>query len=315
MFNKKVKEEEIEELDFSKKEDEVEIFDLNEETPMKRAERKKETRVLIIIIGIIIVFVLLLPTIKGYFTTPSVVRTITSGEITSNNTNDGFLTIGSSEGNIIARKVQFYSFEKRENNSISFTYLSESSIDDVSKSNLYIELYNSSKNLVYREKFVPSSTKLERKQNSSYSMNLLATIYGESTYAKINILEDKDFAISSTTLTCNKTENNVANIKNTMVFTFSTNGLVSYIIERSASINDEDNTLESDSEEVKEENVFASEYNKLLDSSVSDITYEKNYIKYNVKLLEVSDFDVLYELASTPRQVKLDLESKNWSCR
>ncbi len=294
----------VENMDLSSQEGKVEILDFDEvDNPL---ETRKENRITFIIIGVVLGFLTLLPTISGLFNsnTPIIKNTVSS-DIEYTDVADGFLVIGSSEGSITAKNVQFYNFEKRTGNKITFNYMPENNISNPSSLNIYIELYNNKKATIYRKKFDVSS--LERKVISTYDLSLNENIYGESVYAKIAILNEEDFKTIKEEMTC-ELNVNVDNLTvvNKIIYTFSENGLVNYKVNK---------VVNNLSEEVSE-NYFESEYKKLTKYEISDLVSENNAISYTIDLLDskFSDYKSLYTLGSTIREVKLDSESKGWRC-
>lgn len=316
-------EEKIEELDLSDKDD-LEIVELDKQEKIENTlETRKENKLLFIIIGVIILFALLLPTITRIFRKTSIFSYTSEVEdITSKGTTaEGLLEIGSdSDGSITVKNIQFYSFRKESNNVISFVYLPGSAINKVAEENIFVELYNNKKNPIYRTKFAVDS-KLERKVRGTYRLELNENIYGEATYAKVVILNEKDFVIESSALTCTIEEKNTDyNLISTVVYNFSTNGLTSYIItkEKEDLVIDETITNEvvTENEETDEENttIFDEEVNEIKDY-VENLEYDETMLTYKVDLLNGSLSSTLFDLGNTPRQIKLASESDNWSCK
>ena len=297
-------EEKIEILDLSSQNSKIEILDFaDNDNPL---ETRKENRIMLVIALIVLVTLTLIPVVSNYFSNNnSPVISNSTSDIESKDTIDGYLEIGNSEGSITAKKVQFYNFQKRTGNKITFNYLPQNTINDVQSLNLYIELYNNKKVVIYRKKFSVSS--LERKVLGIYTISLNENLYGESAYAKINILNENDFNTMKETLICtsNSSVDNYEVI-NKISYNFSTNGLVNYEVDRVV------NGVEG--EEIN--NYFESEYNSLAKYKITDLVSKNDSISYTINLLDtkLGDYKALYPLGSANREIKLDNEIKGWRC-
>lgn len=299
----------IEEIILSDKPEQIEIVDLTNDKIENTLETRKENRIIFLIIGFIVLFVLLLPTFTGIFKKTNRTITTNAGKIVSKDTNDGFLEIGSENGSITALKIQFYSFHKRTDNTISYVYLSDSSYKNIKELNIYIEIYNNKKSIIYRELFNPSEN-IERSRNTAY-IKLNESLYSEAAYAKITILEKTDFNVLDKSLVCRKKIiSDIYTIDSTVTYNFSTNGLINYTVNKTAEITDK-NSETSDSLTV-----FNNEKDLLEKYNFSDFDFTDSKIKYTVDLINgnYEGYKLLYPLGSTIRKIKLQEESSNWSC-
>ena len=125
----------------------IEILDLDSNSITK--EEKKEARKAgissIIILLPILLVAFYLPELSKLINKAPTQDVVTSPKknIEYYETQDGLLEINNEKGHIIAKNIRFYSFTKKTGNIISNVYLPDKSIDDASKLNVYIELYNS----------------------------------------------------------------------------------------------------------------------------------------------------------------------------
>lgn len=271
--------------------EEIEILDFDEE----EKKDKKENKIIIIIIFILLLALLSIPFITNVFK-KGVLTSSSISDVKTNKTIDGLLEIGKEEGYIIINKIRFYNFTKRNNNIITVVYLPETTIKNASEENLFIELYNSKKSVIYRAKF-DINQKLQRKERGIFQISLNNNLYSESSYGKVVSLSEKDFALIDNSLICTKEDN----ITTTVTYEFSTNGLVSYRVLKEAN---EGNAYSFD-EEARE----------LLRNNVLDVVYDEVSLSYKVNLIDNSDDSTLYKLSSTYRQVKLDAEGLGWGCK
>ena len=309
MFKKNENKEVIEELNLSSNPEQIEILDLTNDTIENTLETKKENRLVFLIIGIIILFVLLLPTVTGIFKKSNRTITTNAGKIVSKDTNEGYLEIGSETGSITALKIQFYSFYKRTDNTLSYVYLSDAAYKSAKDLNIYIEIYNSKKNIIYRELFNPTDSIAKTRRTGT--IKLLDSIYGEATYAKIVILENNNFNVEDKSLICKKnTESGIYTIKNTITYNFSTNGLISYNVNRIAEITDKGYHTSEKITLFDEEKTSIEKYN------FNNFSFKEDEINYKIDLVsgEYEGYKKLYTLGRTIREIKLKEESNGWSC-
>lgn len=290
----------------------IEILDLdsNSITKEEKKEAKKAGISSIIILLPILLVAFYLPELSKLINkTPTQdVVTVPKKNIEYYETQDGLLEINNEKGHIIAKNIRFYSFTKKTGNIISNVYLPDKSIDDASKLNVYIELYNSKRVVIYRTKFNPG-TKLNRKVQSLYEINLSDELYKEVVYASINILETKDFNDLNDILVCTyKTTENNYNLVTKVTYNFSSNGLSNYEVSK-------------ESIKLKEDEIYSykDEFEKeaeLLAGKVTDLTFDENSLKYKLDLVSYTDSEVkpLYSLATTKREIKLKEENSKWSC-
>lgn len=309
-----------------KQEQDVEILDLNEEpktefiepqaeeTPHKRKsllDLGKENKIILLILIGIVIFAFMLPTITSWFSKNSIFTyTGNMEEIKNTDTIDGMLEIGTEKGTITAKNIRFYNFTKKTNNQITVVYLPESGINDVKDKNIFIELYNKNKNVVYRTQFL-SDKKLERKVQGVYTLNVNNTLYKEAVYGKIVVITEKEFAKGSETLACTIiNKENEYEIENKITYNFSNQGLTSYVVSRK--INN------SDTEEISS-NIFEKEEAIINKTNISDLVVDNDKIQYTIDLQNFdsknSGYTTLYTKGSLKRQVSLSEEEQGWSCK
>lgn len=301
----------IEELDLGGNEDNIEIVDLsNEGGVVNTLEQKKENKFTIIILAVILVFAILLPTISGIFNPKdNTIDNTKPNEIKyTETTKDGLLTIGKETGNITAKNVRFYNFSKQSGNIISFIYLPEDEIKNVNESNLFIQLYDEKKNIIYRTKFT-SDTVLSRKISGTYNLNTNNDTYKNAFYASIVILKDTDFSVVDNIMVCKyTTTDGNYNIINKVTYNFSKNGLASYEVDKSVvKIG------------LEESNVYKDSFQKeasYLKENVENLTVTDTNIKYKLNLVTYSSqkYSPLYKLGTTIKEIKTNEENNNWSC-
>lgn len=309
--------------------EEVEIFDLNEENnnvneknisneerPNKRKtllDLGKENKIILLILIGIVIFAFMLPTITSWFSRNSIFTyTDKMEDIKNTDTINGMLEINSEKGSITARNIKFYNFVKKTNNEITVVYLPETGINNVKDKNIFIELYNKSKNLIYRTQFL-SEKKLERKVQGTYKINVNETLYKEASYGKIVVIDDKEFSKENETLACtliNK-ENDIE-IENKITYSFSSQGLTKYVVIKKIT-----NPVETDNDNLT--SPFEKEQEMINKTNVADLTYDFDKIQYTIDLLNFnsnnSNYETLYTKGSLKRQITLSEQAKGWSCK
>lgn len=301
----------IEELDLDGTEDNIEIVDLDSDKVVTNTlEQKKENKFTIIILAVLLVFALLLPTISGIFNPKdNTVDNTKPSEIKyTETTTDGLLTIDKEIGNITAKNVRFYNFTKKGGNIISFIYLPEDEVKNVNESNLFIQLYDEKKSVIYRTKFT-SDTVLSRRISGTYTMSVNSEIYKNAVYASIVILNDTDFSVVDNIMVCKyTTTDGNYNITNKVTYNFSKNGLSSYEV---------DNSVVKIG--LEESDVYKDGFQKeasYLKGNVENLTVTDTSIKYKLNLVTYSsqEYSPLYKLGTTIKEIKTNEENNNWSC-
>lgn len=295
--------------------DGVEVLDLEENKPKPKIteEEKKENRTIIIILAVILLFAFALPKITSWFKHSSIFSyTDTVNEIVENKTIDGMLQIGKEEGSITAKNIKFYNFKKRSNNEISVVYLPETGIKDVNKENIYVELYNSNKTIIYRIKFV-SDTKLERKVPGTYSFKVLEDTYKDAKYAKVTIIKENEWGNATSTLACTKkTSQGNFTLTEKVTYNFSKLGLLNYKVSKKVE-------TEVDGEETNPFTRQIESESRMIDkTNVNDLISDETSIEYTINLDDFdagkSGYTTLHTHGSIYRNVRLEETYNGWVC-
>lgn len=296
--------------------EDIEIVDFDNNIT-NTLEERKEFKIAIFIGILVLVFALLLPTFTSIFSKSSIFSYSNSvNEVVNKDTIDGMLEINKEKGYITIKKIKFYNPRKSTDNNLVVTYLPEGSEKDVDSLNIYIEIYNSNKELIARNKFTNISN-LERKVQGNYKIELNEVLYRESKYFKVVIIKDDEFNNINDILKCNYTFNE-GNIKVNYerVYNFTKSGLISYKVTKSISkidVNNLDNTVVD-----KYINLFNTENNILSKTNIKDVINTSDKLEYLVNLSELelnkSEYKKIYEMGSIKRQIELNEEKMNWMC-
>lgn len=259
-------------------------------------KNKASNAVLFIILILLIVFVINIDTVISMYEQYTSTKTISNP--TNKNTDnliDGFILINENTSSIKISNIKFYNFKKSQGKGITFSYEALAKYDDVKTLGIYIEIYNSEKEIIYKELFDPNQ-KVEKDTVRIYTMDVEDYVYNNAFYALVKIYTDIETKLTST-LTCTIDDENKS-FKNTYYFT--NNGLTSYDV--SKVIKDENN------------NSLENEYNELKDINTTAI-FENNTLTYKVDLNAVnSEFIPLYDSDTTIKVIKDKETLKEWKC-
>lgn len=278
---------------------------LQEKKVINTLERRKERR-LLIFFGIIVCCIpFILPTLNALFKQDSLDNySKTMREIRKVKTIDGYMLIGNIEAASSVNKFSFYNVRRSGSNKIAFAYELTSKMEDFNSLNLYVEIYNKNKEIIYREKFVPSSdTQLNRARR--YSKSLDSYTYEYAYYVKIS--EIKEVGTNNVEkLSC--TQKKVKDTYNTdyqIDYTFSDNFLTKYEVIKSINgqIEEKDANLVS----------LKKEYNSA--SKEINATFNNNNLQYIVDYSkEYEEFKPIVEYGAAKDQITKSSISRNWSC-
>ena len=180
--------------------------------------------------------------------------------------------------------------------------------------NIYIELYNSNKSIIYRQKF-ESDEKLERRVQGTINFSVNEMIYKEAYYAKITIIKEDDFKGHEEKLICTQnTQIDEKVVESKITYEFGKKGLISYVVNKIVKIDPTDTI-----EETTNKGYFDKEAEIISKTNTKDLVFDDISIEYRIDIqnleLGKSDYQLLYNLGTVKRQVKLGEESKQWSCK
>lgn len=306
----------------------IEFVDLNTnatEEITNTLEKRINYKVIIISLLLVIIFVVLLPTITSIFDSSSPENY--KNTVNSNSDNDlvnGYIQIDRNKGNMTVKDVRFYNFAKRSNNTISYNYKAEEVISNTLSLQLYIEIYNRSETIIYREMFNPSS-EIEKGPVLSANIVLNPNIYKEAYYVKIVEITTKD-AIITNSLICKKEfTDGIFKLNYNIRYNFGENALLSYEVTKQATIiePETDEEISENTEDTREtdkyNDIFFKEEADVSNTNATDYNREDNYLNYTIDLrtidLQDSDYELLYNIGTVERTIKIIEESNGWSCK
>lgn len=301
----------------------IEFVDLENDNKSEIAntlEQRINYKIIIICVLVVVIFVLLLPTITSIFDTSSPENyTNDVNNNSSNNLVNGYIQIDRNDSNMTVNDVRFYNFTKRSNNTISYNYKAEKAIKNTLSLKLYIEIYNRSETIIYREIFNPS-LEIEKGPVLSSTITLNPNLYKEAYYVKVVEIATED-AIVTNSINCKKEfTDGVFNVNYNIKYNFGENALLSYEVTKIANISesedDEETSTEIDLEKYND--LFLKEEADVSNTNTAECKRENNYLSYTIDLrtidLQNSDYQLLYSIGTVERTVKVVEESNGWSC-
>lgn len=242
-----------------------------------------------IIVILLILFIFNVDKLASLYDKYMVSSSLTTNNNSSDNLSSGYIQIGEASSSKKVNDITFNNFKKTGNNLITFNYNSAYSYEVGQSLGIYIELYDSSKQLLYRTSFMPT-VKIDKDTTIQHEISLPSDkLYSGSYYANVAVLSNE----STKTLVCTSTKDNF-NYRNE--YTFSNDMLTSYEISKEYTGQEEDKTLETE---------FTS-----LDSSYN-ATYQNNVLKYTVNA-NMSEAE--YTNGVSSYFVKSGQEAKEWKC-
>ncbi len=301
----------------------IEFVDLENDNKSEIAntlEQRINYKIIIICVLVVVIFVLLLPTITSIFDTSSPENyTNDVNNNSSNNLVNGYIQIDRNDSNMTVNDVRFYNFTKRSNNTISYNYKAEKAIKNTPSLKLYIEIYNRSETIIYREMFNPS-LEIEKGPVLSSTIMLDPNLYKEAYYVKVVEITTDD-AIITNSITCEKQFiDGLFNVDYRIKYNFGENALLSYEVTRNVTISEQEEGVET-TEEVnleKYNDLFYQEEADISNTNVTDYFREDNYLQYTIDLrtidLQDSNYKLLYNIGTVERTVKVIEEANGWSC-
>ncbi len=264
-----------------------------EQTVINTKKSKGSNIALIIIIALLIAFVFNVDKMAEYYQNYIETGSLKPVNVPTDNLSGGYIVINQADSSINVSNIRFYNFERRGDNRISFTFSSGSKYSDVTSENIYISIFNSEKELLYKELFDPK--KEVEVAVSSYSMDVGSDVYESAFYALVKKHTAEDLAQTSS-LKCTYTD---GQYKYEYTYKFVNEFLDSYDVSKQSIDESTYHALES-------------EYNEL--KSKINVGYENNTIKYTVNLNTDSEIEKLYEKGVTSTIIKNKEIEKKWTC-
>lgn len=224
------------------------------------------------------------------------------------NLNGGFIQVDDPNSFDTLDGVKFYNFNTLEKNKLALNYKSDTDQKDASNLDIYIEIYDVNKDLIYKELFDP---KKEVKKNTvrEYNIELSSDIYEKIKYAKIKKYTNEEKTKTSK-LTCTlieETDKYNINYKN--VYYFTNDGLTTYDVS-------EEIVPKEGQEESSEVKEYKTNMEKAKEELVEvDPTYLNGKLEYTVDTSKnFKNYKLVEDLHTTTKMVRVREEKKKWKC-
>lgn len=286
------------------------ISEISNQAVINTQKSKTSNTIIIVLLIIMAGCVFFIDDILGFFNTnfaPSIKDN--KEEELSNNLIDGYIKLGDPVAYMKTGGIKFYNFSLSETNKVILSFLSDKKLDETSSLGYYIVLYNSEKEITYKELFsIPK--KIEANEVSQYKISLDVDVYEDSKYAKIIKYTDEELAKKYKIVCSYNIESNDIKLNYQNTYAFENDLLVSYTIVKDYSLPD------SETEDSKK-------YKNELDNENAKITevgikteYNNNKLTYSVNMNKIPEgFVPLYKNTATKTMIIKKEKLKKWECK
>ena len=220
-----------------------------------------------IIVIILIAFVLNVDTVVSLYDKYMKQGSLVDNNNSSDNLSDGYIQIGEASSSKKEQDITFNNFAKSSSNTITLNYSSASTYNDVETLKIFFELYDSSKKLLYTEQFKVENM-VEKDTIAQYSMVLDQDIYNKATYVLVKTISTQ----SNVSLLCTYSDEKYSYSNK---YNFLNEGLISYDTSKKYIGTEEDNTLETEFNNV-DKSLNPTYENKTLKQCVRALTKRNN---------------------------------------
>lgn len=230
-------------------------------------------------------------------------------EIESSNLVDGFIQIDVTNSYMKTKKIKFYNFKKVGNKTINYNYVSDDNYKTVSDLKLFVEVYDSNKDLIHKEQFNLDS-KLDKDNVLNYNLKVSNDVYESAYYVKVlpytdEMINKKDSMICSYPVKNTET----FTLTFTTTYNFVNDLLVSYDVVRKYETTDQNDIVELYKKQIKDEYLEISNYNIKTE-------YADNKLVYSVSLDSMPQgFIPMHAKGSTKKTIKNKEALKKWNCK
>ena len=277
-------------------------------TELNTSKRKNSNFLFFLIIIILLVVTFFIDNVVDFLTKDNYqyLNGITPDSSSSNLVN-GFIKVGENNSFIKLEKVKFYNFRQAAQNTVSLDYVSDKTISKPENLDIYIELYNSNQELLYKELFNPEE-KIENGVVTQYRMYVANDVYLSVFYAKV-IVYTKEEKASTQTLTCTfSVKNNNVEVIYKNTYDLINYELISYDVSKSFTSSTENAESEKYKTEIKNEYLEISKY------SIAN-TYKDNLLTYSIDLNNYPEgYTPLYDKGTVVKTIQNKEKLKKWTC-
>lgn len=286
------------------------ISEISDQAVINTQKSKTSNTIIIVLLIIMAGCVFFIDDILGYFNTsfaPSIKDN--KEEELSNNLIDGYIKLGDPVAYMKTGGIKFYNFSLRETNKVILSFLSDKKLDETASLGYYIVLYNSEKEITYKELFsIPK--KVEANEVSQYKISLDVDVYEDSKYAKIIKYTDEELAKKYKIVCSYNIENNDIKLNYQNTYAFENDLLVSYTIVKDYSLPD------NETEDSKKYKIELDNENAKITEAGIKTEYNNNKLTYSVSMTKLpKGFIPLYKNTATKTMIIKKEKLKKWECK
>lgn len=220
----------------------------------------------------------------------------------------GYLLLNDVNGNMTVRSIKFYNLKKNSNNfTIGLNYESELEFKNISEENIYIEVYTSNKELLYKHLFNVEE-KISKNVVRTYSFELDADVFESAYYALVKTYSNAELE-KITNLSCKyRASNDGYNELYKHFFSFKNDMLVSYSVDKKVEVNATSTSSTIAMNNIKQEH-------DALEMAKLPSTYSEGSLIYTINLETLdADYIPLYKKGTSSFSVKNKEVFKKWEC-
>lgn len=220
----------------------------------------------------------------------------------------GYLLLNDVNGNMTVRSIKFYNLKKNSSNfTIGLNYESDLEYKNISEENIYLEVYNSNKELLYKHLFNVDE-KISKNVVRTYSFELDADVFEDSFYALVKTYSNAELE-KITNLSCKyRVSNDGYNELYKHFFTFKSDMLVSYSVDKKVEVSATSTSSTIAMNNIKQEH-------DALEMAKLPSTYSEGSLVYSIDLETLdADYIPLYKKGTSSLSVKNKEVFKKWEC-
>lgn len=283
----------------------------DEKEVISTVKQKKKTNILptLLIIIVLLLGVSYMDKIISFFDKNDnnpIISTPTNNE-ENYNLVDGFIVINDNSAYMKVKKIKFYNFIKSKNEQmLTLNYISDTNYKITSDLEIYIELYNSEKEILYKEIFDTNDVLIDAVK--TYSILLDDDIYNNIKYAKVRMISKEELSSTQKVVCRIKEAGQGYNLLFKNTFNFVNNELQNYEVHKEINITLENTTTKKYQMDILNEN------NSMINANI-ETKYENDTLDYTIDVSEdLGTFVPMYKYKTSPAIIKEKEILKNWEC-
>ena len=279
-----------------------------EVTVVNTTKKRSSSNIILVILALaLVLFVVNIDAVMA-FVNENIIKTnpISTDVPENNNLVDGFIKINDGNSDYRIKEIRFYNFKKSGNNTLLINYSSNKNYNDVKGLNLFVEIYNSNKELLTKQQFEADA--VVNNEARPFLITVDDTIYSYAYYAKVVEYTDSERNATSK-LTCtfsDSNENYLLEYKT--IYNFTNNELTGYEVSKKVEAINNNKATTNAVNVIKKEHTDVTRYEVAA-------TFENNVLNYKIDLNNVNEgYIPFYSKGTTPTIIKEKETAKKWIC-